>query len=151
MYTVDRNFKSDNWWGQVVSVHRLGANLVVRAVFWEGLKGTYIRTELSGVLGNYPSVGQDWPVGSDWLEIECNVPFSVNDLHGAPGRGLIVSANMGVGINLVTLSAANKQRPDRHLFKDETFSNFSIGVGVIAGPIFGTWQYLGAAGAQGES
>lgn len=152
MYAVDRSFKSDNWFAQVIGVYRAGLATAVRAVFWEGHKGVYVRAELMSVLGNaLPAFAEGWPVRQDWTELECIVPFSVNDLNGAPGSGLVLSANVGVGINLMTLSADDRARPGRHLFKDERFANFSIGVGMIGGPVVGQWLYQGAAGPQGQS
>lgn len=151
MYVVDRNFKSDNWFAQVVGIYRLGLATLVRTVFWEGHKGVYARAELVAGIGNaMPGIGEAWPVRQDWTEIECIVPFSVNDLNGAPGSGLVVSANIGVGVNLMTMSAEDRRRPGKHLFKDERFANFSVGVGMIGGPVIGQWLYHGAAGPQGQ-
>jgi hypothetical protein len=89
----------------------------------------------------------------DWSEIDCSgwqglsQPFSVLDLHGAPGFIATGGVGAGIGYGVMYISAGPKLPvTDKPYFSVQNCGGLSLGVGASALSLNGRWKYLGITG-----
>ena len=75
-----------------------------------------------------------------WSAIDCDRPFSLNDLHKSDGW--IESVGIGVGVTFsLTRISARPIGESRFLFEDENISGLGTGAGAGLYALMGTWRF----------
>jgi hypothetical protein len=117
------------------------ANCLVKFVFvGAGVGGG---GDLGGAGAPSPTDVARGTASSSWTRLQCNCPFSVQDLNWASGRITSLGAAFAYGYSACFISAGSFPS----LFNSQDVSGWGTGVGLSGSLLLGVWKQLGSSTA----
>ncbi len=83
---------------------------------------------------------------SPWSSIDCDEPFSINDLNNCWGRLSSLSVGVGVQVGVVYISAAPRFWSTRTYFHSQNVGGLGTGLGAGGILIIGGWHFSNVSG-----